>query len=149
MEVILLQDIKGIGKKGESKTVADGYAKNFLIPKKLVIIKTKESLEQLKRENALEEKKQEALKEEALKAKDELDKIVVEFKLKAHADGTPTGSISTKEVEKELKDKFNITIDKRKFVEKYPINAFGYTNLKIELYKGVIGTIRVHLTEEK
>ena len=149
MEVILLQDIKGIGKKGESKTVADGYAKNFLIPKKLVIIKTKESLEQLKRENAIEEKKQEALKEEALKSKDELDKIVVEFKLKAHADGTPTGSISTKEVEKELKDKFNITIDKRKFVEKYPINAFGYTNLKIELYKGVIGTIRVHLTEEK
>ena len=59
------------------------------------------------------------------------------------------GSISTKEVENKLKEQYGITIDKRKFVEKYPINAFGYTNLKIELYKGVIGVIRVHVTEEE
>ena len=130
MEVILLKDVKGLGKKGESKTVSDGYAKNFLIPRKLVVRKTEESLAELKKEQA------------------KLETIVVEFKLKAHADHTPAGSVSTKEVEKELKDKYGIIIDKRKFVDKYPMNAFGYTNLKIELYKDVIGTVRVHLVEE-
>lgn len=148
MEVILLKDIKGIGKKGESKTVSDGYAKNFLIPKKLVVRKTPETLAELKKEQAAEEKREEELKNEALKAKEKLETIVVEFKLKAHADKTPAGSISTKEVEKELKDKYGITIDKRKFIDKYPLNAFGYTNLKIELYKDVIGTVRVHLVED-
>ena len=149
MEVILLKDIKGVGKKGESKTVSDGYAKNFLIPRKMVVRKTEESLAELKKEQAEEEKKQENLKNEAIKAKEKLDTIVVEFKLKAHADHTPAGSVSTKEVEKELKDKYGIIIDKRKFIDKYPLNAFGYTNLKIELYKDVIGTVRVHLVEDK
>lgn len=149
MEVILLKDIKGIGKKGETKTVSDGYAQNFLIPRKLVVRKTSESLAALKKEQAAEEKKQEELKAEAIAAKAKLETIVVEFKLKAHADKTPAGSVSTKEVEKVLKEKYGITIDKRKFVDKYPLNAFGYTNLKIELYKDVIGTIRVHLIEEE
>lgn len=148
MEVILLKDIKGIGKKGENKKVSDGYATNFLIPKGLAIKKTEDSLAQLKKENEAEAKKQEALKAEALANKEKLEKIVVEFKLKAHADKTPAGSISTKEVEKELKDKYGIVIDKRKFIGKYPLNAFGFTNLKIELYKGVVATIRVHLIEE-
>lgn len=148
MEVILLKDIKGVGKKGESKSVSDGYAKNFLIPRKLAVKKTEESLAALNKEKALEAKRQEELKDEALRAKEKLENIVVEFKLKAHADKTPAGSISTKEVEKELKDKYGITIDKRKFIDKYPMNAFGYTNLKIELYKDVIGVVRVHLVED-
>ena len=86
--------------------------------------------------------------EVVLEAKVKLESIVLEYKLKAHKDKTPAGSISTKEVEKDLKEKYGILIDKRKFVDKYPMNAFGYTNLKIELYKGVIGTIRVHISEE-
>ena len=59
------------------------------------------------------------------------------------------GKISTKEVEEKLKEEYGIIIDKRKFVDKYPINAFGYTELKIELYKGIVAKIRVHVSEEK
>ena len=105
MEVILLKDVKGLGKKGETKTVADGYAQNFLIPRKLVVKKTEESLATLKKENEIEAKKQEDLKNAALEAKVKLESIVLEYKLKAHKDKTPAGSISTKEVEKDLKDK--------------------------------------------
>ena len=108
MEVILLKDVKGLGKKGETKTVADGYAQNFLIPRKLVVKKTEESLATLKKENEIEAKKQEDLKNAALEAKVKLESIVLEYKLKAHKDKTPAGSISTKEVEKDLKDTYGI-----------------------------------------
>ena len=149
MEVILLKDIKGIGKKGETKTVADGYAQNFLIPRKLVVKKTNESLNELNRQNEQEARRQEELKNEAIRNKEKLDTLVLEYKSKAHADGTMAGSISTKEIEKDLFEKHGIKIDKRKFIDKFLLNAFGYTNLKIELYKGVIATVRIHISEEK
>lgn len=149
MEVILLKDVKGIGKKGETKTVNDGYANNFLIPKKLAIKKTEGSVLFLEKENENERLETEKKKAEALKTKEELKSIVLEFKRKPQADGRMAGNVSTKEVEELLKSQYKISIDKRKFVEKYPINAFGYTNLKIELFKGVIGEIRVHVSEDK
>lgn len=149
MEVILLNDVKGIGKKGETKTVNDGYANNFLIPKKLAVRKTEESLKVLEKQNEQKRLEEEAKKAEALKNKELLESITLEFKAKKQAKGQMAGSISTKEVEAKLKNEHGIIIDKRKFVEKYPINAFGYTNLKIELYKGVIGVIRVHVSEEE
>lgn len=148
MEVILLKDVKGIGKKGEKKTVADGYAANFLIPRGLVVKSTQESLEDLKKQNEAEAKRQAELKAKAEEDARKLSSITLEFKLKKQKDGTCAGSVSTKEVEKKLKDEFGLVIDKRKIVDKYPLNAFGYTNLKIELYKGVFGTIRVHISEE-
>ena len=149
MEVILLKDIKGIGKKGETKTVAGGYAQNFLIPRKLVVKKTNESLNELNRQNEQEARRREELKNEAIRNKEKLDTLVLEYKSKAHADGTMAGSISTKEIEKDLLEKHGIKIDKRKFIDKFLLNAFGYTNLKIELYKGVIATVRIHISEEK
>lgn len=148
MEIILLQDVKNIGKKGETKTVNDGYANNFLIKKGLAVRKTEASLAQLEKEKALEAKKQADLKEEALKNKEKLEAITLEFKAKSQAKGAMAGTISPKEIVEKLEKEFEIKVDKRKFVEKYPVNAFGYTNLKIELYKGVIGTIRVHVSEE-
>lgn len=149
MEVILLKDFKGLGKKGEKKSVADGYAANFLIPRGIVVKSTEESLHELAKQNAAEAAKQAELKNKALKDAEKLKEIVCEFKLKSQSNGTCAGSVSTKEVEKMLKDQFGIVIDKRKIIDKFPLNAFGYTNLKVELYKGVVGVIRVHISEEK
>lgn len=149
MEVILLSDVKGIGKKGETKTVNDGYANNFLIPKKLVVRKTEGSVKVLEKQNEEKRLEDERKKQEANLNKEKLEGIVLEFKARKQAKGQMAGTISPKEVENKLKEEYGIIIDKRKFVEKYPINAFGYTNLKIDLYKGIIGTIRVHVSEEE
>lgn len=149
MEIILLKDVKGVGKKGEIKTVSDGYANNFLIKNKLALRKTEDSLAALKKEQAIAEENEAKAKEEALKNKEFLESFTLEFKAKAQGNGNMAGTISTKEVAERLAKEHNISIDKRKFVEKFPINAFGYTNLKIELHKGVIATIKVHVSEDK
>ena len=149
MKVILLADVKGLGKKGEVKETSNGYATNFLIPKKLAVNYTERSKEILKQEQdrqakALEEERQVALKNQKL-----LEGIVLEFKAKAAPDGRMVGTISYKQVEDELKDKHQLIIDKRKFIDHYQINAFGTTKLKIELFKDVVGIVSVHVSEEK
>jgi len=149
MEIILLVDVKGIGKKGEQKKVSDGYALNFLIPKKLAIKKTQGSLEVLRKQEEEERIRQENLRNEALENKGKLESFTLEFTSKSQADGSMASNISYKEIEQKLKNEYKIIIDKRKFVDKYLINAFGVTSLKIELYKGVIATIKVHVSEEK
>lgn len=149
MEVILLSDVKGVGKKGETKEVNDGYAINFLIKRKLAVRKTEGSILHLEKEKKEEAKRQSDLKAKALENKEKLENITLEFKAKVQANKTMAGKISTKEVEEKLKEEYGIIIDKRKFVDKYPINAFGYTELKIELYKGIVAKIRVHVSEEK
>ena len=153
MEIILLKDVKGIGKKGEIVKVNDGYGSNFLIPRGLAVVSNKTNQKKLDTENKNEQARQKLLKEEAEKLKVRLEQINVEFKAKVGSDGRMFGTISPKEIEEGLKKQWGITIDKRKFIDKYPANALGYTRLKIELYKGsegqVIGAVNVHISEEK
>ena len=87
MEIILLKDVKGIGKKGETKQVSDGYANNYLIPHKLAVIKTKESLDTLNKQKEAERLEQERLKEIALKNKAKLESMTLEFTAKSQKDG--------------------------------------------------------------
>ncbi len=148
MEVILLVDVKGLGKKGETKTVNDGYANNFLIARKLAVKKTEGSVKVLNKQVEDERIRQEQLKEKALEVKAKLEVITLEFKAKPQADGSLSKNISYKEIEQKLKAEYDIAIDKRKIIDKFLINAFGYTKLNIELYKGVTGTIKVHVVEE-
>lgn len=148
MEVILLADVKGVGKKGETKSVADGYATNFLIKRNLAVRKTNESLNALhvqKEQDAANERK---LKNQALEAKAKLESIKLEFKAKAGEKGRMIGEISTKEICKVLETQYEIVVDKRKFSDKTKVNAFGVTELQNELYKGVVATITVHVSEE-
>ena len=146
MKVILLSDVKKVGKKGEIKEVADGYARNFLISRGLAVMASEGANKVLAKQNKEKEKQEQIAKEEAIKLKDELSKVELDFKVKAK-EGRVSGSVSTKEIAEELKKK-GIEIDKRKIIDNEPITSLGYSNIKIELYKGVIGTIKVRLIEE-
>lgn len=148
MKVVLLQDVKKVGKKGEIVKVADGYGQNFLIKNKLAVKETatsKKIVEQQKEEERLQDIEN---KKQAEKLKDEIENIVLEFVLKSGKDGKTFGSVSTKMVVEQLREKYGIKVDKRKLIDARPIGALGYTNIKVELYKGVIATIRVHLKEK-
>ena len=149
MEVILLADVKNVGKKNQTVNVSDGYANNFLLKKHLAVPVSKKSVEilEIQQENAriAEENK----KKDALKLVETLKTITLEFDAKVGKDSKLFGSISLKQVEDELKAKYNIIIDKRKFIDKGPLDALGYHKLKIELYKGVVGEINVHIQERK
>lgn len=149
MKVILLENVKGIGKKGETVNVKDGYAANFLLPRRLAVKLTDKSLEVLEQQNLDAATK---IKEDTLKAQEiakKLEGIVLEFNANTGSDGKMFGTISNKQVEEKLKNEFSITIDKRKFIDKTPIDRIGYTKLRIELYKGVEGVVTIHVSEKK
>ena len=148
MKVILLQDVKKVGKKGQTVEVSDGYAANFLFPRKLAVKETKKSVEILEQQNEDARIAKENAKKEAEIIKERLSKITLEMTLKANG-GKVFGSISFKQIEEALKNQFNIIIDKRKITTKDPINQLGYSKVEIELFKGVIGIINVHVSEEK
>ena len=147
MKVILLSDVKHVGKKGEIKEVSDGYARNFLIARKLAVQATSGSMDVLNKQNEAENQKQAQLKDEAIALKDELAKKEFVFKVKCGKDGRVFGSVSTKLIQEELQ-KQGYKIDKRKILSNQPIQSLGYTNVDVELYKGVIAQVRVHLIKE-
>ena len=146
MRVILLSDVPNVGKKGEIRDVADGYARNYLLARNLAVVASGSSTKILEQQKADEARLDEERRQEALKLKDKLASMVLEFKVKAK-DGKVSGSVSTKQIEEELK-KQGITIDKRKIRDTEPLNELGTREIKIELYKDVLGTIKVRLVEE-
>ena len=149
MEVILLQDVKGVGKKNQTVTVNDGYANNFLFPRKLAVKVSKTSVQILANQQENARIAEENARKEAQELSVRLKDMEVSFKVKVGKEGKTFGSVSLKQVEEEFKNKYNVTIDKRKFIDKGPLDSLGYYNLKIELHKGIIGIIKVHIEEEK
>ena len=143
MKVIFTQDVRGRGKRGQVKEVPDGYAQNYLIKRGLAKAATKGNMNTLKRVEANE--KAEA---EKIKAELEKDSTIVNFKSKAGNDSRLFGSISSKKIVEGLEKQYGIKIDKRKLNLPEPIKTLGYTNVHVKLFKGVEGTIRVHVTEQ-
>ncbi|NLC96791.1 MAG: 50S ribosomal protein L9 [Erysipelotrichaceae bacterium] len=146
MKVILLNDVKKVGKKGDVVEVADGYARNFLIAKGYAVQETTTSKKILEIQKGEEAENQAELKKEAENLKNKLENLVVEFKVRSGKEGKVFGSISTKQIVEEL-SKMGIKVDKRKFIDTTPINVLGTTIVKVELYKGVVGNIKCHLSE--
>ena len=149
MEVILLADVKNVGKKNQTVNVSDGYANNFLFKKKLAVPVSKKSVEILENQKENARLADLKAKEDATKLAEALKNITLEFSAKVGKDNKLFGSISLKQVEEELKAKHNIEIDKRKFLDKGPLDLLGYYKLRIELYKGVVGEVKVHIVEGK
>ena len=145
MKIILIEDVKNVGKKGELKEVADGYARNFLIRNRLAVEATAHSkaiLEQQKQDK-IDQEIEDIKKAEALKEK--LTTITLVFPVKTGEGGKVFGSISSKQIAEELVKKHQITIDKRKILDNGPFSDLGYSDIRIELHKKVIGTIKIHL----
>ena len=153
MIVILTADVRKLGRKGDTVNVSDGYGSNYLIPRGLAVPSTTNSQKELAKANAEEALRQKQLKKEAEELSRRLENINVEFKAKVGSDGRMFGTISPKEIVEGMEKQWGIKLDKRKFVDKYPANALGYTRLKIELYKGeegeVYGVVNVHISEAK
>lgn len=149
MKVIFQVDVKGKGKKGEMKEVSDGYARNFLLPKKLAVIATADSLNAMK----LQEKakaKQLAEEKAAAEANAEgLKGVMVKIQAKAGAGGKLFGSITSKEISEELQRQFDISIEKNKIVQTDPIKTYGSYAIKCKLGYEVVGTINVLVVEDK
>lgn len=145
MKVILLEDVKKQGKKGEIITVKDGYG-NYLITNNLAVMETKGSKKVLDSQKKQAEKEAKQELKEAKELKEKIEKITLEFIVNTGKEGQVFGSISTKQIASELKTK-NINIDKRKIKIETPINTLGMTEVKIELHKEVIAKLKVHLKQ--
>ena len=149
MKVILLKDVKKLGKKDQTVDVSDGYANNYLFPNKLAVQVTKTSTQILANQKEQEKQLFEQNQANAREIAEKLKNITLVFTLKSGSNGRCFGSVALKQIEEKLLNEYNIQIDKRKFIDKGPLDAFGVYRLKIELFKGVYGVINVHLGEEK
>ncbi len=148
MKVILVQDVKKVGKKGDIVNVADGYGQNFLIKNKLAVLATETGKNIVAKDKEQQRLLDEENKSKAEELKKVLEDLTLEFAISSGKGGRTFGSVSTKNIVEELQKKYDIKVDKRKFINARPIQALGYTQLKIELYKDVIATIKVHLVEK-
>ena len=147
MEVILLEDVKSLGKKGDKVKVSDGYARNHILPKKLGIEATAKNLNDLKLKKANEEKIAKQILEEAQAFAKELEDKQVELKIKTGKDGRTFGSISTKEIAAAAKEQLGYDIDKKKMQLKDAIKSPGVFHVSIKLHAKVVGELKVHVTE--
>lgn len=144
MEVIFIKDLKNQGKKGQIKNVKDGYAENFLIKNGYAVKKTKENLAKLNHELAKKEKEDKENKEKAVKLKETLSKVVLEFKVKTGEGDRVFGSISVKQIKEGL-EKQGYKVDKSQIEITSPIQSLGFHNVNINLYYDVIAVIKVHV----
>jgi len=145
MKVILLDDVKNVGKKGEIVKVADGYGRNFLLRSNLAVIASDKSIE------VLQEQKQQDLEElkdkeaKAIELKEKLKSISLEFLVATGAEGKLFGSVSSKQIVSALNKKHGLVIDKKKIIDGGPFNEAGVHIIRIELYKNVIGELKINI----
>lgn len=144
MEVIFIKDLKNQGKRGQIKTVKDGYAENFLIKNGYAVVKNKQNLAKLEKEQQTKAAAEAEKKSKALEIKKTLDKEVLEFKVKTGAGDKVFGSISIKQIKDALAEK-NYSIEKNQIETKNSIASLGFHNVNINLYPNVVATIKVHV----
>ena len=148
MKVVFLKDVKGKGKKGEIKEVAEGYARNFLIKNGYAKEANNQAMSELQGQQRLAEKNAAAELQAAKDLKVELEKITVEIKAKSGEGGRLFGSVSTKQIAAELQKKHGFKVDKRKMDCNEGIRSLGFTNIPVKLHHDVKATLKVHVIAE-
>ncbi|WP_026691771.1 50S ribosomal protein L9 [Alteribacter aurantiacus] len=147
MKVIFLQDVKGKGKKGEVKNVAEGYARNYLLKNNLAVEANSGNIKDLEMKKESQNKKAEQELKEAQAYKEKLENTTVEVKAKAGEGGRLFGAVTSKQIADTLK-KMKLKVDKRKIDLDEPIRALGYRNVDIKVHPKVTATVKVHVVEE-
>ncbi len=148
MKVILLKDVKSLGKAGELVNSKPGYARNYLLPKGLAIEATPENVKKWKEEMSELKAKRQEEKEEALKLKEKIENITVELKGKGGEGGRLFGSITSKDISDALKSKHKIDIDRKKIELKDNIKTAGITNVDIRVYPEITANLKINVTIE-
>ncbi|NLL73877.1 MAG: 50S ribosomal protein L9 [Clostridiales bacterium] len=145
MEVILMQDVKSLGKRGDIVKVSDGYARNFILPKKLGVEATKQNLYELKLQKNAEEKKRAEILEEARQLAKELEAIKVNLTIKAGEGGRTFGSISTKEIASAVNEQAGLQLDRKKIQLSEPIKNAGSYTVGVKLHPKVTAELKVEV----
>lgn len=147
MKVILREDVKGLGKKGELVNASDGYARNFLFPKNLAVEANAQNVTEKNNADASKQFKYDTEKAAAQKNADKLNGQTLKMTAKAGSAGRLFGSVTAKEIALKIKEAYGIDVDKRKITVS-DIKAFGTYNASIKLFEGVKADIKVQVTEE-
>ncbi len=149
MKVILTQDVKSQGKKGDIINVSDGYARNFLFPKKLAIEADAKALNEIKSKNEAQQFRLATERAEAEKLAAKLNGTMIDFAIASGSDTKLYGSVTSKEIAEKLTQKFGVSIDKRKILLDKPIKNYGIYTLDIKLYPDVTAKIKVEVHNVK
>ena len=148
MKVVLIQDVKGQGKKNDIIDVSDGYARNFLFPRKLAIVADAKAINDVKNKKSSEEHKIELEKANAREIAAKLGETKVVISAEAGKDGRFYGAITSKDISDALKAQAKLDIDKRKIALDAPIKAFGTYIVDVKLYSGISGKLNVQVKEK-
>ena len=143
MKVVLLQDVKGKGKKDEIVNVSDGYARNFLFPRKLAAEADAKILNDIKNKEAAKARRIELEKQAARETAEKLQSVLVKITIQSGADGKLYGSVGTKDIAEALASQHGVEIDKRKIVLDSPIKAYGTYTVDVKLYPEIAGKLNV------
>lgn len=149
MKVILQKDVKGQGKRGQLVEVSDGYAQNFLLPRKLAVLASTDNLNKMKMQDKAKQAQEAQEKAEALEIAAKLKESVVKIPAKSGSGGRLFGAVTSKEISDALQAQYGITVAKTKIVQEEPIKSFGSYELKCKLGHEISGTLYVVVTEEK
>ena len=145
MKVILLSDIKGVGKKDQVIEASDGYARNFLFPKKLAVEANSTNMNNLKAKQESNQYRKDVEKQEAQKIAEKLKGIMLKVRVKAGENGKIFGGVTSREIAEGLKKDYNIVIDKKKIMLADTVKTLGTITVDIKLYEGVTGKLKVDI----
>lgn len=148
MQVILLEDVKNVGKKNEIVKVSDGYARNFILKKRLGVEATGQNLNELNKKLEKEQEQLKQLLEEAKQKKKDIENLSIKLSIKVGEGGKSFGSISAKEISDAMMEQHKVEIDKRKLLLDSPIKGVGTTEVKVKLHPEVVAMLKVIVEEE-